>query len=113
MNAIKGQKIIGCLWAAILAGAFGMWAMQASYCGLAMLAAGVSCCLFLLCALGWSSALDGGLKEWPSPDAALGKRSLRWSRRHPWAAIALGVLGLRLALYVLAYWVDQIGRAHV
>ena len=106
MNAIKGQKIIGCLWAAILAGAFGMWAMQAGYCGLAMLAAGVSCCLFLLCALGWSSALDGGLKEWPSPDAALGKRSLRWSRRHPWAAIALGVLGLRLALYVLAYWVD-------
>ena len=93
--------------AAALLQAFGLWAMGASYYGLSMLAAGVSCALFILTALPLVPAFgEFAIADPISPDAVLGKRSLRRSRRHPWLSITLGVLGLRLALYILAYAVD-------
>lgn len=94
--------------AALLLTAFGLWAWGASYYGLAMLAAGLCFTLFALGALSlvpafWAAGETAGL----CPDAVLGKRSLRWGRRHPWLQIALSVLALRLFLYILAYAVDM------
>ncbi len=104
---MKAQKVIPAIMALLLLAAFGLWALGASYYGLSMLAAGVSCALFLLALLPLAPAFaEAALAQPLCPDAALGGRSLRPSRRHPWLSIALGVLALRLFLYLLAYWVD-------
>lgn len=94
--------------AALLLTAFGLWAPGASYYGLSMLAAGLCCALFTLSALSLIPAFGASLfAREPRPDDLLGKRSLRFRRRHPWLKIALAVLLLRLFLYILAYAVDQ------
>ena len=105
MNA---QKIIAGLLTLLLVAVFGLWAFQASYTGVAMLAAGLSCGLFLFCLLRYIPAFAVGMVAADSdPNAGLGLRSLRPSRRHPWLKIALGVLCLRLFFYILAYGVDM------
>lgn len=105
---MKAQKIILAVLAVLLLSVFGLWALGASYYGLSMLAAGLSFALFALTALALVPAFVAVRDSVPlCPDAALGKRSLRRSRRHPWAQIALAVLALRLFLYILAYVADM------
>lgn len=102
------QKVVPALLGALLLVAFGLWALGASYYGLSMLMAGLCFALFALCALSLVPAFSefAGAGQ-PCPDAALGPRSLRRSRRHPFLQIALAVLALRLFLYILAYLVDM------
>lgn len=104
---MKAQKTIMALLGLLLLAAFGSWALNASYYGLSMLAAGLCCALFLLAALGLVPAFAASFAaQDQSPDSLLGRRSLRFARRHPWAQIALAVLALRLFLYILAYVAD-------
>ena len=106
--AMKLQKIILITIAVLLLIAFGAWALGASYYGLSMLVAGFSFVLFTRTALALVPAFAAVRDADPlCPDAGLGKRSLRRSRRHPWLQIALAVLALRLFLYALAYVVDM------
>jgi len=90
---------------ALLAALFIGWAFPAKYSGAAMLMAALSCALYGACVVRLVNSLFAG------PEKALGReaqgaRSERAAYRHPWAAIAIGVLALHALLYALGYAVD-------
>lgn len=101
----KLQRRIYVCAAALTAAAFGWYALTraGSLAGLA--AAGLSCLLFALCLLrGVDHALCFFTAEpLPSPDARLGRRSLRRDKRHPWERIVLFMLITRLFLFAVGY----------
>ena len=75
-------------------------------------AAGLSCLLFALCLL---RGVDHALcfftaQPLPSPDARLGRRSLRRDKRHPWERIVLFMLITRLFLFAVGYAFHAAGR---
>lgn len=103
--ANRRQIAISAAGAALLAAAYIWRAVEGDY-SLAALFVGAALSVLLLicfvtlvetseCAL----TSDGSL----SPDAALGARSLRRARRHPWGEIAMFMLLTRIALFVVAY----------
>ena len=72
---------------------------------------GAALCLFLFTAL-MVQLVSPLFRFYAQPDLtladdALGPRSLRFSFRHPWVKIAVAVLLLRVALYVIAYAVSN------
>ena len=102
-NKLKRWLYVGI--AAIIAAAFLWYALMRANTLAGMLAAWLSCLLFALCVLrGTDHALSFFASEpLPSPDAQLGRRSLRRDKRHPWARIVLFMLITRLFLFAAAY----------
>lgn len=110
----KTQWSIGIAAAALLGGLF-LWRALAGEVSLGGLFAGAAMAmlfLFVLIPLLSESRRAFCENEALSPDAALGARSLRRARRHPWAEIAFFVLALRLALFLLAYFAYCLGREY-
>lgn len=70
-----------------------------------MLAAALSCFLFALCLIDFIQGMMVQLfqADKPLPDLALGSRSLRRERRHPWLRIALFIIITRILLYLAGY----------
>ncbi len=101
----KLQRRIYVCAAALTAAAFGWYALTRAGSLAGLVAAGLSCLLFALCLLrGVDHALYFFTAEpLPSPDARLGRRSLRRDKRHPWERIVLFMLITRLFLFAVGY----------
>ena len=101
----KLQRRIYVCAAALTAAAFGWYALTRAGSLAGLVAAGLSCLLFALCLLrGVDHALCFFTAEpLPSPDARLGRRSLRRDKRHPWERIVLFMLITRLFLFAVGY----------
>jgi len=100
---MKASSIITTVLLCILAALFALWAFGAEYSLLAMLCAAVAAGLFGLCIIRWIPALWGYCTSPAEPLPSPGYRASRFDRRHPWARIALMVLLLHAAMYILAY----------
>ena len=100
----KALRITTILLLAILLALFALWAFGGETTGPGLAAAALSALLYAVCGILFLPKLfsDYG-RELPAPDAGLGRRSNRFSVRHPWAQIALAVLLSRILIYVLAY----------
>lgn len=111
----KWETIILGAVLALLVALFGVWAFTEKAQPLANYCSGIlSLVLFALCV----ARAVPGLKpfftssEPPAPDAELGERSLRGSRRHPWLNIIIWVILTRIAVYIAAYCVYTIANGY-
>jgi len=109
---MKASSIITTVLLCILAALFALWAFGAEYSLLAMLCAAVAAGLFGLCIIRWIPALWGYCTSPAEPLPSPGYRASRFDRRHPWARIALMVLLLHAALYILAYAIALTGYGY-
>lgn len=103
MRKIERTICIG--FAALIAAAYAYWALTAEHTLLALIAAALSAFLFGAVLLRLiPNTLEAFMLDAPvSPDALLGKRTLRFTRRHPWVSIIIFVLMTRAVLYIAAY----------
>lgn len=101
----KAENAVTASLAGILAALFIWRALSGEASLLGIFTGAALCVLFVFClirfvhAFGLSHTADAPL----SPDAALGERSLRRERRHPWAEIVMFMLITRVLLFLAAY----------
>lgn len=90
---------------ALIAGAYAYWALLSAHTLIALAAAALSAFLFGAIALRLvPNTLEAFTIDEPiSPDEMLGKRSLRFSRRHPWVSLIIFVILTRIVLFAAAY----------
>ncbi len=108
-NKLQRRLYVGAI--VLTAAAFAVYAFTQAGTVAGLCAAGLACLLFALCLLrGVDAALPFFSAEpLPSPDARLGRRSLRRNKRHPWARIVLFMLITRLLLLAVGYAFHETG----
>ncbi len=105
MRMRKIERTICIVFAVLVAAAYAYWALTAQHTLLSLGAAALSAFLFgaVLLRLVPNTVEAFTLDAPISPDALLGKRTLRFTRRHPWLSIIFFVLITRVVLYAAAY----------
>ena len=106
----KASKIVTVVLLCALIALFVPYAMKSAASPYGLFAAALSLGLFGACAAFAVPRFFAALRadELPPPDAALGPRSMRFSRAHPWAQIVMAVLVSRLLLFLLAWLISTL-----